>query len=838
MTVTGRGTALTDASQGPAVDVHDSLASRRLVRSDAVAVGMLLILVAVVAWVRLWLRPGLGDWDIMTFYLPWYGFLGDHVRHFDIPGWNPYIFSGNPFAGNPQSGWTYLPAMVLFAILPAVPAFKVFIAFHFALGGVAAYVLARLLGVRTLGALAGGIVFGLGQNVGASDCCTNHLQLANWLPVALIGVELAQRTCRLSDRLAALALGAVAVSQMVAGWLGQGTYYAALIIGSYLVVRTVVSPLGIRPEWRRRITNCAIDGAVISGLGLGLAAAGLLPRLDVVRRTYVGGDEYQGAYFDPDRGWGWGTVLRVTTGYRPEWHPLYVGGAALALAILALLAVRRYSIVLYFAAFVAVVVILPLHPTPLHDLFYLLPRFRGLHLHDPGRVFAVLPLGMSMLVAIAIDSLPGYLRQRWAPALPLVSLSLLAYLIASTSNSWQPIAGVTTVALISISVLLAVAILGLRTGKSGCVSPPTRIDLIVAISIIVVIFSDPTGFSLAWPDVGPRDESSERTVRDNIPDSVFRSAISQNASRSDPDGAGEFLQNRQATDGEMFRYFGYVAPNGGNWQEHEHYMEADDLAVLTNGRSIRLGLQEVQGYDPAHLDRYRVFFEALNGFSRDYHEELVYASGITSPLLDLLNVRYIVVPNEDPAEQSPPELAALLANYPEVFRNDNVRVLENGDALPRAWIVHEAQTVTPTQALDLLASGKVDPRQEALLEASPPQLSNPADASTESVSVSTYEDKRIVLNVDANSDGLVVLSEVDDPGWRVYLDGNRTELYAVDYLLRGAAVPAGHHVIEFRYEPSSLRIGTIASIVSFLLVSGIGAFCLLSRRVCVPRTAA
>src|SRR3712207_8277199 len=42
----------------------------------------------------------------------------------------------------------------------------------------------------------------LGQNVGASDCCTNQLQLANWLPVALGGAELAQLTRRMSDRLA------------------------------------------------------------------------------------------------------------------------------------------------------------------------------------------------------------------------------------------------------------------------------------------------------------------------------------------------------------------------------------------------------------------------------------------------------------------------------------------------------------------------------------------------------------------------------------------------------------------------------------------------------------
>ena len=56
--------------------------------------------------------------DTITQYYPWYSYLGERLRSGDIPAWNPHQFSGAPFAGDPLSGWTYLPAMILFTILP------------------------------------------------------------------------------------------------------------------------------------------------------------------------------------------------------------------------------------------------------------------------------------------------------------------------------------------------------------------------------------------------------------------------------------------------------------------------------------------------------------------------------------------------------------------------------------------------------------------------------------------------------------------------------------------------------------------------------------------------
>src|SRR5215211_3385537 len=84
--------------------------------------------------------------DAATQFYPWYSYLGRQLRSFEIPGWNPYQFSGAPFAADPQSGWMYLPAMLLFTVLPLSLAVPAFLWLHLMLAESGMYLLARLLG--------------------------------------------------------------------------------------------------------------------------------------------------------------------------------------------------------------------------------------------------------------------------------------------------------------------------------------------------------------------------------------------------------------------------------------------------------------------------------------------------------------------------------------------------------------------------------------------------------------------------------------------------------------------------------------------------------------------
>src|SRR6185295_327699 len=85
--------------------------------SDTVALTILAALTALVTWNRLTFDAWLTRLDLFTFFLPWYTYLGERLQAFDVPGWNPHLLSGTPFAGDPESGWMYLPAMLAFALI-------------------------------------------------------------------------------------------------------------------------------------------------------------------------------------------------------------------------------------------------------------------------------------------------------------------------------------------------------------------------------------------------------------------------------------------------------------------------------------------------------------------------------------------------------------------------------------------------------------------------------------------------------------------------------------------------------------------------------------------------
>jgi hypothetical protein len=74
--------------------------------------------------------------------------------------------------------------------------------------------------------------------------------------------------------------------------------------------------------------------------------------------------------------------------------------------------------------------------------------------------------------------------------------------------------------------------------------------------------------------------------------------------------------------------------------------------------------------------------------------------------------------------------------------------------------------------------------------------------------------ERVVASATASRRSLLVLTDVHYPGWKARVDGRPAPIERVDYLLRGVAVPPGRHEVEFRYEPSSWRLGWLLSLVS------------------------
>ena len=98
-----------------------------------------------------------------------------------------------------------------------------------------------------------------------------------------------------------------------------------------------------------------------------------------------------------------------------------------------------------------------------------------------------------------------------------------------------------------------------------------------------------------------------------------------------------------------------------------------------------------------------------------------------------------------------------------------------------------------------------------------PFLSGLAPRPSEAVKVTYPTPQRAELEVSLETPGLVVLADINYPGWKLTIDGKPAPIYRVNMLMRGAAVPAGKHLLVYSYAPFSFRAGLVVSII------GIGA---------------
>ena len=716
--------------------------------------------------------------DTATAFYPWYSFLGQRLRSGHIPMWNPHQFSGAPFAADPESGWMYLPAMLLFTVLSLDAAAKSYALLHLLLAGISVYALARALGMGVAGALLAATSYAVtGFLYGHHLCCFAYAGVAAWLPVMLLGAELAMRSRRWRTRGLWWGVGGLGLGQILGTWVGQGSYYALLALGGYVASRTLLLPPSTVRATPARVVDFILHGSGLLLFGLGLAAAGLLPRLE-----YNALSNLPGGYPNP----GMGAELPAATAWRlvrdrvllvltPGFH--YAGGATLGLALLApLLAGARFAAP-YFAALSLGTLILSIEgATPLQWALSLLPAFDHLHHHAPGRILMVFYLGPALLAGAALNGLAER-RRRAAFA------ALLALVVTLGTSEALPIPAPALGALVAAAGLVA----------AGALRPAPR-PLASALLLLVVC--------------GDLLVARQAVVAEGAVEQAYDLRRADLASYYEPTSAARFLQSQGGP--EQFRYFGAAQHvYGGPFPYTLRWADPNTTALEVNNRAMISGLHDVQGYNPIHLARYDEYMTALNGRPQDYHHADVFEQGLTSPLLDLLNARYVIVP----AVTAPDQTALRLGPaYRTVYEDDRARVLANPDALPRAWIVHGARQVGPGQALELLASGTVDPRLVALLEGPPPSLAQPDDASADEAVITMYDADRIELRTKTEAPGLLVLSEVYYPAWKAYVDDGPAVLYLVDHVLRGVPVPAGEHRVELRYESPALLAGMVISL--------------------------
>ena len=142
-----------------------------------------------------------------------------------------------------------------------------------------------------------------------------------------------------------------------------------------------------------------------------------------------------------------------------------------------------------------------------------------------------------------------------------------------------------------------------------------------------------------------------------------------------------------------------------------------------------------------------------------------------------------------------------------LVHSGDVKVYQNLDLLPRAFIVHQAQQVSgEDKALDLMRSPDFDPANQLLLVDAEAKETAPGTGES-SAKIISYEPEEVRIEASLESPGYLVLTDAHYPGWEAEVDGEPTSIERADLYFRAVHLPPGVHQIAFSYTPASVRAG-------------------------------
>ena len=176
-------------------------------------------------------------------------------------------------------------------------------------------------------------------------------------------------------------------------------------------------------------------------------------------------------------------------------------------------------------------------------------------------------------------------------------------------------------------------------------------------------------------------------------------------------------------------------------------------------------------------------------------------------ILNMLNVKYVIQTDKEGKE------------YPII----------NPDANGNAWFVNQIISVKSSDK-EMKALDKLNSKNEVVINVNEfSEIKNKTFAkdSSATITLDSYLPNDLKYTSNNAKEGLAVFSEMFyEKGWNALIDGKETPIMRADYALRAIVVPAGKHVIEFKFEPQVVKTGSAITLVScigmlFLLVGGL-----------------
>jgi len=221
-------------------------------------------------------------------------------------------------------------------------------------------------------------------------------------------------------------------------------------------------------------------------------------------------------------------------------------------------------------------------------------------------------------------------------------------------------------------------------------------------------------------------------------------------------------------------------------------LATDDRLVPPNVLNF-YNIESVAGYDPIYSSRYEEYIAAMErgepnikppfGFNR-----IISPKTITSPLMSLLNVQYILAMDSivSPtvrllSEEGTTKLYSVVNKVPRVYFAEQFFFEKSKEAV-----------------MSRLYAKEFVPGMSVVLEGEPFIVGESAKEDT--VEIETYEGDRMTLRSSSKNPRFLVIGNMMDNHWRVTVDGSPVQIQRANYIFFGFVIPDGTHAVAIQYK--------------------------------------
>ncbi len=743
----------------------------------------------------------------------------------EIPFWNPFNLAGAPFMADPHTALFY-PLNILHLLMLPSEAFSLIAVLQLFLGGFFMFRFLREIGLSRPPAALGGFLFQCNSFIITHLVNPTNVDSAIWLPAMLWVFE---RGRNRGETFRTIGLLSLTMAMTVLGGFPPIIVYAFYCFGAYAVASALTS--FIRGQKQETLRILAVTAGAFT-LAFLLTAIQTFQTLELIRfsgrsvndlewfRSIFLPPETLITYLVPDffgpaiKGW----IGAVIDGFRGNggagfWRNSYqenagyLGVFPLFLAMAGLVVYRKNRVAVFFGVLAIVSILLTTGSPLFYAGYYLLPGFKF------SRICRIVFLyGVSIAVLASFGF--SWLLERKTPG----TARLLARLVF-----WGGFC--TLIMLLPLSLPLfgtedLLRSLGdLENGVDGEGGFWTArfTAWLVAWRRILWNYNDwyfslvrfwgllliPAGISLVYVrrKLGRRLYIGAMFYVIFLDLLLFASGFLMFQYEMYPVQVPESIE-RISAQKKLFRISRY-----GEFRE-----------VLPPNSGLFYGLYDIQGSNALLVDKFGRLTELIDPNIYIGNKKVISVSSLEalgSPILDLLNVRYILsarfLPDErgTGAEENDNELGMR-----RVYAGE-INLYENMEVLPRAFLVHGALKVDgENDCLGKMAEGEVDYRKTLLLLEDPPfPLPPEADQGESKVAVLNYGLNDVTISTESDRDGFLFLSDLFYPGWKCLVDGEPAGIYRANYIFRGIPLKAGKHSVKFSYRPTYWIHGVVVSLL-------------------------